>query len=187
MIRLIPFHATAGTSAIRLPRWDPAGGAWPLPPPVAAAPIPGLETLHAAPSSLRELAILAVDDDRTTLELTGLIFEEHGAHVTCVDTAEDALSALAAAPLGAKGFGLLLSDIGLPGMDGYALLRYVRRELQIPPNGLPAIAVTAFARAEDRQMALRAGFQAHLPKPWDAEQLVAMSLRLIAQAARSGF
>ena len=142
------------------------------------------DSLHARPATLRDLSILAVDDDPTTLELIEMVFEAYGVRVTGAVSAEGALASLSRMPENAP-YGLLLSDIGLPGMDGYELLQKVRHGLKIAPRRLPAIAVTAYARAEDRAMALRSGFQAHLPKPYDAEQLVAMALRLIGQAARS--
>lgn len=143
------------------------------------------DSLHARPATLRDLAILAVDDDAGTLELIEMVFESYGARVTGVLSAEGALASLSRMSNDAP-YGLLLSDIGLPGMDGYEFLQQVRHRLGIAPRRLPAIAVTAYARAEDRAMALRSGFQAHLPKPYDAEQLVAMALRLIGQAARPG-
>lgn len=143
------------------------------------------DSLHARPATLRDLSILAVDDDPGTLELIEMVFEAYGARVTGAVSAEGALASLSRMPEDAP-YGLLLSDIGLPGMDGYEFLQQVRHGLKIAPRRLPAIAVTAYARAEDRAMALRSGFQAHLPKPYDAEQLVAMALRLIGQAARSG-
>ncbi len=142
-------------------------------------PPPSQETLHAAPAALRDLAILAVDDDPDMLELTGMVFDAYGARVTGVLSAESALAALREMPMEAP-YGLLLSDIGLPGMDGYEFLENVRHRLNIAPHRLPAIAVTAYARAEDRAMALNAGFQAHLPKPYDADQLVATALRLLS-------
>jgi len=168
-----------------------AGMDLPLPDP--RQPVPELplverpivhDSLHARPVTLRDLSILAVDDDPTTLELIAMVFEAYGARVTGAVTAEGALASLSRMPEDAP-YGLLLSDIGLPGMDGYEFLQQVRQGLKIMPRRLPAIAVTAYARAEDRAMALRSGFQAHLPKPYDAEQLVATALRLIGQAARS--
>jgi CheY-like chemotaxis protein len=142
------------------------------------------DSLHARPVTLRDLSILAVDDDPTTLELIEMVFEAYGARVTGAVSAEGALASLSRMSEDAP-YDLLLSDIGLPGMDGYEFLQQVRHGLKIVPRRLPAIAVTAYARAEDRAMALRSGFQAHLPKPYDAEQLVATALRLIGQAARS--
>jgi CheY-like chemotaxis protein len=155
------------------------------PPPLSLVERPVVhDSLHARPATLRDLSILAVDDDPTTLELIEMVFETYGARVTGAVSAEGALASLSRMPENAP-YGLLLSDIGLPGMDGYEFLQQVRHGLKIVPRRLPAIAVTAYARAEDRAMALRSGFQAHLPKPYDAEQLVAMALRLIGQAARS--
>jgi CheY-like chemotaxis protein len=172
---------------IELPRGDR-----PMPPPPPPeieernpfrhGPVPLQEALHGLPSTLCELPVLLVDDDATTLELLKMVFETYGAHVTGVRNAEAAIVALQNAPHDAP-YALLLSDIGLPGMDGFELLRRVRGELCLPAQRLPAIAVTAWARAEDRAMALRCGFQAHLPKPYEAEQLVATSMRLLGRAA----
>jgi CheY-like chemotaxis protein len=185
--RRIGFHGPAGASSarwagMRLPRSDYYQPAAPI---VALAERPIVhDSLHARPATLRDLSILAVDDDPTTLELIEMVFETYGARVTGAVSAEGALASLSRMPEDAP-YGLLLSDIGLPGMDGYELLQTVRQKLKIVPRRLPAIAVTAYARAEDRAMALSCGFQAHLPKPYDAEQLVATALRLIGQAARS--
>ena len=170
----------APASSIHLPRKTPR----PEPSVVAdAAQVLKFDSLHAAPSTLRDLSILIVDDDVNTLEMIQMVFETYGARVTSVGTAEAALATLSRARLD-ESYDLLVSDIGLPGMDGYELVQRVRGELQIMARRMPAIAVTAYARAEDREMALQSGFQAHLPKPYDAEQLVATALRLLAQAAR---
>lgn len=172
---------------IELPRGDRPV---PPPPPVdlerrklpLREPVPLQDALRGLPSTLRDLPVLVVDDDATTLELLRMIFETYGARVTGVRNAEAALVALQGAPHDAP-YGLLLSDIGLPGMDGFELIRRVRGELRLPAQRLPAVAVTAWARAEDRAMALRCGYQAHLPKPYEAEQLVATSMRLLGRAA----
>jgi len=173
-------HVPASVNSIHLPRRTPRTE----PSVVAdAAEMLEFDSLHATPSTLRDLSILIVDDDVTTLELIKMVFETYGARVTSAATAEAALATLRRARLD-ESYHLLLSDIGLPGMDGYELVQRVRGELQIMARRMPAIAVTAYARAEDREMALQSGFQAHLPKPYDAEQLVATALRLIGQAAR---
>ena len=140
------------------------------------------DALHALPRTLSDLPVLLVDDDALTLELLKMVFETYGARVTAVRNAEEAIVALQAAPHDAP-YALILSDIGLPGMDGFELMRRVRGTLRLPAQRLPAIAVTAWARAEDRAMALRSGYQAHLPKPYEAEQLVATSMRLLGHAA----
>lgn len=92
-----------------------------------------------------------------------------------VHGADDALRALADGA-----FDLLVSDIGLPGRDGYELIRDIRA-LEVPGERLPAIALTAFSRDVDRQQALQAGFDAHLPKPLKPQLL----MRLVEQLAAS--
>jgi CheY-like chemotaxis protein len=67
---------------------------------------------------------------------------------------------------------VLVSDIGMPEEDGYSLIRKVRRELKMSPASLPAIALTAYARTEDRTRAILAGFQAHVAKPVEPDELV---------------
>ena len=81
----------------------------------------------------------------------------------------DALEAI-----GRESFDLLVSDIGLPGMDGYALVGHLRRDSGNPSNTIPAIAVTAFAR-ENRQRAISAGYDAHLAKPITPHELTQLS------------
>ncbi len=78
---------------------------------------------------------------------------------------------------------MLVSDISMPGRDGYDLIREVRTARN--PEGLPAVAVTAFAGPEDRKRALTAGFQAHLAKPVDPAELVDVIARLAA-SSRTG-
>jgi len=78
---------------------------------------------------------------------------------------------------------LLISDIGMPGEDGYELIRRVR-ELPAESGGkVPAIALTAYARVEDRMQALRAGYQMHVPKPVEMAELVAVAASLIQRSS----
>jgi CheY-like chemotaxis protein len=74
---------------------------------------------------------------------------------------------------------LIISDIGLPGEDGYAFMREIRA--QDPKRQIAALAVTAFARPEDRQQALAAGFDEHLPKPVDPDKLLELAAKLAAR------
>jgi CheY-like chemotaxis protein len=100
--------------------------------------------------------VLVVDDDADTCELIDFILKEYGADVTWVTSATEALDAIA--PIKPA---VLISDLGMPERDGYWLIRQVRGR----DNGngkLPAVALTAFAREEDRDRALQAGFQMHL-------------------------
>ena len=91
----------------------------------------------------------------------------------------DALSALAQSP-----FDVVVSDIGMPGQDGYDLVRQLR-SLPGRVASTPVIAVTAFARAEDRKRALGAGFQRHIAKPIDAAELVAAVATMSGRTRRS--
>lgn len=76
---------------------------------------------------------------------------------------------------------VLISDLGMPQMDGYALIREIRTR-GLSYQDLPAIALTAFARPEDRRRCLLAGFQMHLPKPVDPRELVASIASLVGRA-----
>ena len=124
----------------------------------------------AAPATdpLRPLAgvhILAVDDDADARELLRLAFGRAGAQVTVADSARAALAALEAVSPD-----VLVSDIGMPDGDGYELLQSVRAAER--GSRLPAVALTAYARVEDRDRAIRAGFQLHVAKPIDPVALV---------------
>jgi CheY-like chemotaxis protein len=112
--------------------------------------------------------ILIVDDEQDGRALMARVLEGRGALTYCVTTAEEALGLLSR-----ERFDILLSDIGMPLIDGYELIRRIR-QMDLPSaKRIPAIAVTAYARAEDRQRALLAGYQMHLCKPIEAPELVA--------------
>jgi CheY-like chemotaxis protein len=121
---------------------------------------------------LAGLRVLAVDDDRDTLEVVAELLNLRGAEVLPAASAAEALEAL-------ERFrpDVLVSDIGMPERDGYDLIRDIR-ELGHGPADLPAVAVTAFAAPEDRRRALAAGFQVHLAKPVDPSELTAVVARL---------
>jgi CheY-like chemotaxis protein len=113
--------------------------------------------------------VLVVDDDADARDLLTTILEQCRARVTAVSTAPEALAAIEGQP-----FDLLVSDIGLPGEDGYSLIKRVRA-LEMQRGGrLPAVALTAYARSEDRRLALLAGFQMHVAKPIQPGELVAV-------------
>ncbi|APR79957.1 two-component sensor histidine kinase [Minicystis rosea] len=128
--------------------------------------------------SLKGAKLLAVDDEPDSLELTARVLEEHGATVIMASSAQEALDRLRDDKPD-----LVVTDIGMPGMDGYELIRHVRTALPAPIRDLPAIALTAFARQEDRERAIRAGFQAHLAKPIEPSRLLAAVAALVDTSA----
>lgn len=115
---------------------------------------------------LNGLEVLFVDDDRDSRELIAFLLQQHGANVTGVESASEALNHLRHAT-----FDLLISDIGMPVMDGYALVRHLRG-LPHQSGQIPAIALTAYAGEVDQQQASAAGFQQHLTKPIEPELLM---------------
>jgi PAS domain S-box-containing protein len=128
---------------------------------------PSLDT-HAP---LKDLTIVVVDDEADARELLVQILQASGAKVVAFANAGDVLAALKNSTSTDR-FDVLISDIGMPKEDGYTLLRSIR---DLPPEQggqLPAVALTAYARSEDRQAAYKAGFQAHLAKPFDPAELV---------------
>ena len=138
------------TFTIRMPRMRDAGKAEPI---AARADPP-----HAAATSLAGVNVLLVDDEADTLILFRDALVGTGAHVRAVANGLDALRELENWQPD-----LLVTDLGLPGMDGYELVRAIRDKRP----GLPAVAVSAYARADDRERALAAGFIAHIAKPID--------------------
>lgn len=127
------------------------------------------ETLLAKPTDGRALAgvrVLVVDDEPDARKLASHILELQGARVTTAASAREALR-----EIGRFHPHVLLGDINMPGEDGYAMMRQVRALPASEGGRVPAIALTAMARQEDRKAALLAGFQLHLAKPIEPEQL----------------
>jgi len=119
------------------------------------------------PPELVNLRILLVDDEQDIRDLLSLAFEECGAVVTEAASFSEAFEALKS-----QKFDILVSDIGMPEHDGYELIKAVR-EFSAAQNGqIQAIALTAYARLEDRLLALSAGFQLHVPKPVEPAELI---------------
>ena len=134
----------------------------------------------AQPLAAQELAgvtVLVVDDESDARQVLTHILADSGATVVTADCGPVALSVMDQQPPN-----VIVSDIGMPGMDGYELLRRIR-SLKSNSAAVPAIALTAYARPKDRLNALRAGYVAHLAKPADPSQLVAT---VAAAAGRSG-
>ncbi|MFN6963855.1 MAG: ATP-binding protein [Pyrinomonadaceae bacterium] len=131
---------------------------------------------RAASGRLSNARVLVVDDDRDALEMLSLVLASHGASVHCVDHAAAARSALAS-----DRFDLLISDIGMPGSDGYDLIRAVREELRLKPQELPAIALSGYTSVEDRERAFAAGFQLHVSKPVELADFPAAVISLLGR------
>jgi len=121
-----------------------------------------------ANADLSNVRVLVVDDEEDARELLGRVLGERGATVVTAASAVDALAAIEQqAP------DVLISDIGMPAVDGYELVRRVKGVCARTGTRFPAIALTAFARSEDRTRALLAGFVTHIAKPVDAAELIA--------------
>ncbi|WP_418006378.1 ATP-binding protein [Nostoc piscinale] len=126
------------------------------------------------------LQVLLVDDDTDSRELIAFLLEQYGFQVTQAQSAHDALSILEQAK-----FDLLISDIGMPNMDGYTLIRHIRKLLPDQGGQIPAIALTAYAGEVDQQLAIAAGFQEHISKPIEPMVLMQIILTTVGVSSRS--
>jgi CheY-like chemotaxis protein len=124
-------------------------------------------TGKASLADLRGVRVLAVDDEQDALFLLSEVLEAAGAAVSTARSAEDAL-----ASLDAEVPDVVVADLGMPQLDGFGFIDRVRRHPNPRVRDVPAAALTAYARSEDRMKALRAGFQIHLAKPIDPAELV---------------
>jgi CheY-like chemotaxis protein len=115
------------------------------------------------------LHVLVVDDDEDARTLVSRVLQQCSAHVTTARSASEALEKLHTLRPD-----VLLSDLGMPGEDGYSLISKVRSLPKEEGGKTPAAALTAYARVEDRMKVLRSGFQIHLPKPIEPAELVAV-------------
>ncbi|GAB1538500.1 hypothetical protein NUACC21_11620 [Scytonema sp. NUACC21] len=113
------------------------------------------------------LHILVVDDEADAREMLTVMLQQSGAKVKTAGSVGEAMSLLERLTPD-----VLVSDLGMPVEDGYTLIRQVRERLSDRLGQIPALALTAYARAEDRTLAISAGFQMHLPKPVQPQQLV---------------
>jgi CheY-like chemotaxis protein len=128
---------------------------------------------------LHGVEILVVDDDTDAREFVTFLLQQYGARVRAVSSAREALTALTQSLPD-----VLLSDIGMPDIDGYMLMQQVRT---LPPEQggqIPAIALTAYAGEINYQQAIAAGFQSHVSKPVEPAELVAV-VRSLAKASRN--
>jgi signal transduction histidine kinase/ActR/RegA family two-component response regulator len=145
------------------------------PPPAALGAL--LPAGAEQPRPLAGRRVLIVDDHEDTLRGIGVALESAGAEVRCAGSARMALDAI-----GAFDPHAIVSDLAMPEMDGFDLIRTIRASA-LAQLSVPAIAVSAYASREDRQRALGAGFQDHIPKPVEIPRLVEALVRLLAASA----
>jgi PAS domain S-box-containing protein len=142
--------------------------------PRSAAPPPLTEL-----GDLRGLTVFAVDDDADALTLLATVVEAAGGKPLTFSSPRAALAALPG-----SGADVLIVDLGMPELDGFHFITEVRRSADLAVRTLPAAALTAFARSDDRTRALRSGFEMHLAKPVDPAELVASIATLARRAGR---
>jgi PAS domain S-box-containing protein len=143
----------------------------------SAKRLAGLTAASESPD-LIGIRILVVDDEPDAREMLRAVFERSGADVITASSARDALEVLPAVKPN-----VLVSDIGMPDEDGYALIRKIRA---LPPEeggNIPAIALTGYVRVEERMRALEAGYQMFVPKPVEASELGSIIAGLVAPSA----
>ena len=141
-----------------------------------------LQTLEACEDQkLKHRRILIVEDDPDTRELLKTLLTRHGAEVTAADSGPAALAAVTNVKPD-----VIISDIGMAGQNGYDLIKKIRSLDPEEGGHVPAIALTAYAGASDRRRALLAGFQTHLAKPVEPDDLLAVILSLTFQQETGG-
>ncbi|WP_445251627.1 PAS domain-containing protein [Microcoleus sp. LAD1_D1] len=140
--------------------------------------LPAIEPPSDSTGDLSGIHILVVDDEVDSREFVAFVLEQAGAIVTNVASGIEALQAFSQAVPD-----IIVSDIGMPEMDGYMLMRQIR-SLPLEQCGqIPAIALTAYAGEMDRQQAIAAGFQRHLAKPIDPDAVVAIVTELVCSCS----
>jgi CheY-like chemotaxis protein len=125
------------------------------------------------------LQVMVVDDEEETRDLLTAMLTRRGAEVTACASAAQALTEIERRrPL------VLVSDIGMPNEDGYALIGKLRALGPERGGDIPAVALTAYARSEDRMRALASGFQMHVPKPIEAGELIVVIASLAGRLGK---
>jgi PAS domain S-box-containing protein len=142
----------------------------------AAAPIRPTGPDPTPSRRLEKVHVLVVDDDAETREVMKVALGFEGAQVTTAPSVAGAVAAI-----DRRWPDVLVSDIGMPGEDGYDLIRKVRRLEAVRGRHLPAIALTAYAAAEDRRRALEAGYEAHVAKPVEASTVAPLIASLLSK------
>ncbi len=138
-----------------------------------ATPLPRSEGRSGPPLRLQGIRVLVVEDEEDAREFVGALLESRGASVRLTASAAEAYVSLA------EGVpDVIVSDIGMPGEDGYAFARRLRTFPREQGGVTPIVALTAYASAQDRRRAIEAGYDYHLPKPVDSEELIRVLDRL---------
>lgn len=159
--------ANAGaTFTVRLPLAPMPVDSTPLADSVKAVGWPPLDAVHPI---LQGLSILVVDDEEDARQLIQHVLTSYGANVITAGSASEALDTISQQLPELPD--LIVSDIGMPGEDGYSLIRKIRHLQLGTAENLPAVALTAYARSQDRMRAIAAGFQHHVPKPVEPAEL----------------
>ncbi len=128
-------------------------------------------------NQLSGLKVLVVEDDADSRALVSMMLKRHGAEVVAVATVDEAMSTIAIEPAD-----VLISDIGMPDQDGFELIRRIRRLPAERGGNTPAVALTGYATAKDRERAIAEGFQTHLAKPIEPAELVNAIVELKGRA-----
>lgn len=140
---------------------------------------PSSSCTTCVPVLLDRVRVLVVDDEVDTREFITTILQQYQAEVRAVASAQEALATIAHWKPD-----VLVSDIGMPEQDGYALLHQLRSRSPEQGGKIPAAALTAYTKAEDRRLAIQAGFQLHIPKPVDPFELVTVVASLAGRNGR---
>jgi signal transduction histidine kinase/ActR/RegA family two-component response regulator len=164
------FVVSLPVAAVRAPRPSPA--------PDRAEAVPAPPEVVGEPADIAGLQVLLVDDDRDTRDMVQRLLEERRAAVSTAASVDEALGLVRR-----QRFDVLISDIGMPGEDGHTLIRRVRALGAEAGGEVPALALTAYARPEDRASAMRAGHQLHAAKPIEPGALFALVAQLAAKRA----
>jgi CheY-like chemotaxis protein len=131
-------------------------------------------------SPLKGIDILVVEDDPDTRELLRVLLQTHGGNVTATGSVPEALVAYDQSPPH-----VIVADIGMPDYNGYTLIGRVRARDRDRGGFVPAIALTAYTTAIDRDTVLSAGFQVHMPKPFEPNRLVSVIVDLASKYPKS--
>jgi CheY-like chemotaxis protein len=140
------------------------------------------EALHFQASRILEgVKVIIVDDEPESLLLLSTVLIQSGAYVKTAASAEEGLTQI-------KGWrpDVIVSDIGMPGEDGYSFMKRVKTWAREAGVWIPAVALTAYARAEDRMKALASGYQIHVPKPVEPAELITVLVSLVERSKGPG-